>query len=224
MTQFSEQNTIIDSSQVEMEMDCSEDTILCECYCNKLIKRPYYKLLVYLDSSNNTLIDKYETNFKTQRDKVNRYLQNESICLDAGIDIFCKEEMIAYRSNPTRIKSGLKCAMYFINERKDCIPSGFYMYPRSSTGSSTPLRLANSVGIIDAGYRGELIGCFDNIHNLYDYTIESYQRLLQICSPQLTYPIYPVMVKTVEELDPFTRSNNEEYNERGAGGFGSTGR
>ena len=38
------------------------------------------------------------------------------------------------------------------------------MYPRSSL-SKTMLRLANSVGIIDAGYRGHLIGMFDVINN-----------------------------------------------------------
>lgn len=204
----------------------SKDNILCECYHGNasITPYPYYKLFVYLESQDDVLIDKYESNFKSQRDKVNRYLQNEHICLDAGIDIFCKDEMVAYKTGVTKVKTALKCSMYFVNEKRDYIPSGFYMYPRSSTGSSTPLRLANSVGIIDSGYRGELMGCFDNVHNLYDYPIEKYQRLLQICSPQLTYPIYPVMVKTIEELDPFTESSDKSYNERGAGGFGSTGK
>ena len=40
-------------------------------------------------------------------------------------------------------------------------PTGFYMYPRSSLGTKKRLRLANSVGIIDAGYRGHLIAAFD---------------------------------------------------------------
>jgi dUTP pyrophosphatase len=213
-------------SSVSRINSCSNDKILCECYSETegINPYPYYKLFVYLDNQDDVLMDKYETNFKAHRDKVNRYLQNEHICLDAGIDIFCKDEMVAYKTCVAKVKTGLKCAMYFLNEKREPIPSGFYMYPRSSTGSSTPLRLANSVGIIDSGYRGELMGCFDNIHHLYDYPIEKYQRLLQICSPQLTYPIYPVMVKTIEELDPFANSSDEEYNERGAGGFGSTGK
>ena len=41
--------------------------------------------------------------------------------------------------------------------------TGYYMYPRSSL-SKTKLRLANSVGIIDSGYRGNLIGMFDLIN------------------------------------------------------------
>ena len=32
---------------------------------------------------------------------------------------------------------------------------GYYLYPRSSI-SKTPLILANSVGIIDSGYRGNI--------------------------------------------------------------------
>ena len=39
---------------------------------------------------------------------------------------------------------------------------GYYLYPRSSI-VKTGLRLANSVGIIDAGYRGEIIAVVDNI-------------------------------------------------------------
>ena len=36
------------------------------------------------------------------------------------------------------------------------INCSYYLYPRSSI-SKTPLRMSNSTGIIDAGYRGEII-------------------------------------------------------------------
>ena len=36
--------------------------------------------------------------------------------------------------------------------------------PRSSI-SKTPLRLANSIGLIDGGYRGEIMAPCDNIKN-----------------------------------------------------------
>ena len=39
--------------------------------------------------------------------------------------------------------------------------SGFYLYPRSSI-SRTPLRLANSVGIIDPSYRGCILAALEN--------------------------------------------------------------
>ena len=79
------------------------------------------------------------------------------------------------------------------------------------------MRLANSVGIIDAGYRGELMGIFDN-HSSIQYTIAKYQRVLQICAPNLTYPVFPVLVESADMLDMYCGSN-----ERGVGGLGSTG-
>jgi dUTP pyrophosphatase len=97
------------------------------------------------------------------------------------------------------------------------------MYPRSSI-SKTNLRLANSVGIIDAGYRGNIMGMFDIVnideakmskYMTEDYIINKYDRLVQICAPGLV-PIIVEVVDKVEELG--------EKTERGSGGFGSTGR
>ena len=83
------------------------------------------------------------------------------------------------------------------------------MYPRSSI-SKTPLRLANSTGIIDAGYRGHLMGMFDVIY-VNETNINKYDRHLQICAPGLI----PIVVDIVEDLG--------EETARGDGGFGSTG-
>ena len=85
---------------------------------------------------------------------------------------------------------------------------GYYLYPRSSI-YKTPLRLSNSVGIIDAGYRGNIMACVDN-HGSEDYTIKKGTRLFQICSPDL------------KELK-FKLSNTLSETSRGEGGFGSTG-
>ena len=55
------------------------------------------------------------------------------------------------------------------------------------TPLKTPLRLANSVGIIDSGYRGHIKVTFDN-KNDYDfmeYNIEFGSRLTQLCPPNL---------------------------------------
>ena len=72
------------------------------------------------------------------------------------------------------------------------------------------LRLANSVGIIDDGYRGIVKGAFDNIRD-EPYVIQKGQRLLQICSPTLG-PINMTLVNTLSET--WFRCE---------GGFGSTG-
>jgi dUTP pyrophosphatase len=109
---------------------------------------------------------------------------------------------------------GIKCSMTF-----GSIFTGYYLYPRSSMGAKTPLRLSNSVGIIDAGYRGELGAILDNLEgeevDFNYYKIEKGDRIVQICSPNLTYPIYPILVNNENELGESIR---------GSDGFGSTGR
>jgi dUTP pyrophosphatase len=111
------------------------------------------------------------------------------------------------------------CAKLYTEGKARYTP--FYTYARSSI-SKTPLRLANNQGIIDAGYRGNLIGMFDCLVNPndsddkeFDWYMEKYSRLLQICAPGLV-PIYVNIVNSLKELGPSTS--------RGEGGFGSTGK
>ena len=97
--------------------------------------------------------------------------------------------------------------------------TGYYMYPRSSL-SKTKLRLANSTGIIDAGYRGHIMGMFDVVgskdENLIDcdFMGNIYDRYVQICAPGLV----PILVQVVDTLEHLG-----EQTARGSGGFGSTG-
>jgi len=114
----------------------------------------------------------------------------------------------------------IKCCAKIFNGSKSYF-TPFYTYARSSM-SKTPLRLANNQGIIDAGYRGNLIGMFDCIYNNrsnenieFDWHMEKYSRMLQICAPGLI-PIYVNIVDKLEQLGPSTS--------RGVGGFGSTGK
>jgi len=94
-----------------------------------------------------------------------------------------------------------------------CYTTGYYMYPRSSI-SKTPLMLANQTGIIDSGYRGNLIAAVRYLPSMKDstYNVEKHIRLFQICHPQLC-PVYVVMVD----------EDQLSLTERGSGGFGSTG-
>ena len=103
-------------------------------------------------------------------------------------------------------------------------PTGFYLYPRSSI-SKTRMRLANSVGIIDAGYRGDIIAAVDtiglfgsnDIWHVWKETlspIQKYDRYFQLCAPDLSAFLVHI-VDTEAELGAPTI--------RGQGGFGSTG-
>lgn len=124
---------------------------------------------------------------------------------DSGVDIFTPEKIVCKAGETTTIRLGISAAVYGPNE----FPLPYYVFPRSSI-SKTPLRLANSVGIIDSGYRGELMAKVDNISK-EDYVVEQYQRLFQMCNGNLL-PFSSM--KLVKELDD---------TERGSGGFGSTG-
>jgi len=127
---------------------------------------------------------------------------------DSGFDMFCPRKVECVPHTTTKIKMGVSFALY--NETcKGEQPVPYYMYPRSSI-SKTPLRLANNVGIIDSGYRGELMAVVDNISDK-TYIVEEGQRLFQVCSGNLA-PFSNVKIS--EELTT---------TQRGTGGFGSTG-
>ena len=74
--------------------------------------------------------------------------------------------------------------------------------------------MANSVGIIDKDYRGNIMAKVRNIPNKPntndEYLIKKGTRLFQICSHDLS----PVKVKVITKLSETSR---------GEGGFGSTG-
>lgn len=127
---------------------------------------------------------------------------------DSGIDLLIPDTIICPPHKTTTIHLGVCCAH---DRTVFDMPQGFYMYPRSSL-SSTPLRLANSVGIIDFSYRGELMAKVDNISDS-EYVINSTEqtpvKLFQLCAPDLT-PISFRLVDTLDETD------------RGSNGFGST--
>ncbi len=130
---------------------------------------------------------------------------------DSGLDLFIPKD-ITIKANQTSkmIGLGIYCEIVLYNKEKNIknnLP--YQIYPRSSMGAKTPLRLANSVGIIDKGYRGELKIVVDNLSNK-DYTIKKGDRLVQLCLPSLQ----PFEFELVSEL-----SNTS----RGSGGFGSTG-
>lgn len=175
----------------------------------------YLHLKIYVDDNNYPgLKQKYIDNALNHNNKV---LNPDKQYLDAGFDIFNPTRRDLFRMNNTiKLDFGIICSAKIITDSNKIYNTGYYMYPRSSI-SKTKLRLANSTGIIDSGYRGNLIGMFDfiNLSNDEVVVIDEYDRLLQICAPGLV-PIVVEIVNTIDELGTQT--------ERGSGGFGSTGR
>ena len=120
---------------------------------------------------------------------------------DAGLDLYVLEDIHFQPGETKAIKLGISC------EPEDGI--AYYLFPRSSI-SKTPLRMSNSIGLIDGGYRGEIMAMCDNIKN-ESYTAEKGQRLFQLVATDSS----PIYYELVEELQMTTR---------GTGGFGSTGK
>ena len=131
---------------------------------------------------------------------------------NAGFDLFFPNEERFFGVDCKFVNMNIKCEMRMFNEREGWTESvSYFMYPRSSI-SKTPLMLANSVGIIDSGYRGDIIGAFRNLRDGF-YTVTKYSRLLQICAPDLRR----IVVNIVNE-DFFNKTARDK------GGFGSTGK
>ena len=120
---------------------------------------------------------------------------------DSGLDIYIIENQIINPGETIRLHLGISC------ENLDA--KSYFLMPRSSL-SKTPLRLANSVGLIDAGYRGEIMAAVDNIKD-FAYEVGIGQRLFQIVAMDGS----AIHLELGDHLSETTR---------GTDGFGSTGK
>ena len=130
---------------------------------------------------------------------------------DSGLDLFVIDDVEFKLCDTKLVNLGIKCQM------KDTKGNdvSYYLYPRSSISTKTPLILKNSVGIIDSGYRGNIMGAlYYAPSNIYDgnFILEKGQRMVQICSGDLK----PFNIVVLEEDQQLSET------ERGDGGFGST--
>lgn len=82
--------------------------------------------------------------------------------------------------------------------------------PRSGLGAKHGIVLGNLVGLIDSDYQGQIFVSVWN-RGRERFTIEPMERIAQLV-------VVPVVQVALEVVDVFTESD------RGAGGFGSTGR
>ena len=201
---------------------------------SQYIKPPSYILNLFImkQSMHTTSANpKYEDIVKVYEVKVESHNRKifDSTYPDSGFDLFVPYDYTDHENGYTdnrlspitfRAPLGIKCSMTHFNPiYKKSSASGYYLYPRSSI-VKTPFRLSNSVGIIDAGYRGEIMAVVDNIDSASNDTsvcLKRYMppmsRMFQICSPTLE----PFMIRIVESEDQLGLT------ERGSCGFGSTG-
>ena len=122
----------------------------------------------------------------------------------AGADLYaCLEESVTIDAGQTVfIPTGIAME----------VPKGCagLIYARSSLGTKRGLAPANKVGVIDSDYRGE-IGVVLHNHGQVAQTVAPGERIAQLL-------ITPVLTPAYTEVDELTDTD------RGAGGFGSTGK
>lgn len=144
-------------------------------------------------------------------DAAYKYNERDPAERDSGFDVYCEAETYMNRGDTAFLKFGITSACAV----KGKVPRAFWLMPRSSI-SKTPFICANSVGLIDSGYRGVLMGAIKMVFGDNLETIKAGTRLFQIVSGSAKPWQRVVVVRTVDEF-PKPKS------ERGAGGFGSTG-
>ncbi len=122
---------------------------------------------------------------------------------DSGMDIYAVEDTVIPGNSTRIVGTGLKIA----------IPVGFELQvrPRSGLSLKTPLRIANSPGTIDAGYRDEIGIIVENIANP-SYRIIKGDRIAQLVLQEI------IQVEWVPIKDITVIGENR------GGGFGHTGK
>lgn len=121
---------------------------------------------------------------------------------DAGLDLRSVAELVVEPGERAMVPTGLAVA----------IPDGYagLVLPRSGLASRQGLTLANAPGLIDAGYRGEVVCAVVNLDRSEPVKIARGDRIAQL----VIVAVPDVRAVVVDQLPDSTR---------GAGGFGSTG-
>jgi dUTP pyrophosphatase len=151
-------------------------------------------------STTNTKEDNFQVVLLTDDAKIPTRATSGS----AGYDLYASEESIIPAGNRVVVKTGIRVR----------IPNGYcgQVWPRS--GFSAKNGIESGAGIIDSDYRGELMVILYNHSNL-NFKIEKHMRMSQLVLVKITLPLITDNTKDFDKLD--------QKNERGTGGFGSTG-
>jgi dUTP pyrophosphatase len=123
---------------------------------------------------------------------------------DAGADLTAAESVtLRAGGGRARIRTGMRIA----------IPEGYagFVLPRSGLAANHGITCLNTPGLVDSGYRGELMVVLINTDPDADYKVEVGDRIAQL------------VIQRVEQAT-FERVDELDDHQRGEGGFGSTGR
>ncbi len=164
-----------------------------------------YKLILALKPAENTIGEAIKSTHATKPPG------------DIGVDLLVRETVIIPPGSVGKIDLGVVAEAFMevpviVCGRREIhkSPVSYFLVPRSSI-SKTPLLMANSIGVIDAGYRGILLAMVRNLGTV-DYVVEAGTRLFQI-----------VPISNGKGFDEVRIVESVSETVRGAGGFGSTG-
>ena len=127
--------------------------------------------------------------FLKPSDNAKEYYINHSFAYsgDNGLDLFFVNEIIIPAYETKLIDLEISCELRDYNtiiKGSELFRNlGYWLIPRSSI-SKTPLRMSNSIGLIDSKYRHTLKVSIDNFSDI-DYTITKGTKLFQIVAPNL---------------------------------------
>lgn len=121
---------------------------------------------------------------------------------DAGLDLRAAEACLLEPHGRAIVPCGFSLA----------IPEGYagLVLPRSGLASKHGITLPNSPGLIDSGYRGEMMVSLQNTDAHEAFLVERGMRIAQL----VIMPVPLVALTVVDQLDE---------TDRGHGGFGSSG-
>ncbi len=121
---------------------------------------------------------------------------------DAGADLRCTSDVVLEPGERALVGTGVRLSL----------PEGTVglVTPRSGLAARLGLGIVNSPGIIDSGYRGEVMVCLINQDADRPITLSTGDRIAQL----VVMPVVQARFELVDNLDP---------TERGEGGYGSTG-
>ena len=140
-------------------------------------------------------------NIKIKRLNEDAILPEKQHDSDAGYDLHSIEDIILKPNQIYKVKTGIAIQ----------IPNNYagLVLPRSGLSSKYGISLINTPGLIDSGYRGELLIPLIN-HSSNEYTINKTERVAQL----ILIEIPEVKIEVTSDLDESDRDSK---------GFGSTG-
>jgi dUTP pyrophosphatase len=146
----------------------------------------------------------FKRKIKVCRVSDNAVVPNNAYYGDAGFDLFSTETVTIAPEETVKVKTGL------IFE----IPKGYggFILPRSGISVNHKISIPNAPGLIDSGYRGQVLVALHN-YSKEPYEVIEGDRIAQMVVSQVLKPKF-------KEIGP----NRISKSERGAGGFGSSGK